>query len=109
MIIDEITKRRAFTVFELTKERLLDGDEDDSISESYRLSFLILRGAGKFLEIFGENDSLYLDYDKISDGYFKLRFNLIGSKGLTENEEQIISIHNQETSELLGKSSNWMQ
>ncbi len=108
MRIDEVMKIRAFAVFEITKELLLDGDEDEEISEVYRFSFLILRGAGKFLEVFGESDNLYLDYDKISDGYFKLRFDLVGPKGLTEKEEQIIYIHNQETSELLGQSSNWI-
>ena len=109
MKVDDITKRRAFAVFELSKERLLDGDEDESISEAYRFAFLTLRGAGKFLEIFGASDNLYLDYDKVSDGYFKLHNDLVGPKGLTDQEEQVILIHNQEASELLGQSPNWLQ
>ncbi|MDD4976751.1 MAG: hypothetical protein PHY93_20515 [Bacteriovorax sp.] len=99
MGIDEITRRRASTVFELTKERLLDGDENESISEAYRFSYLVLRGPRIFLGIFGDGD-LYLDFDKINNGYFMLRFDLYGKKGLSEEEEQIIDIHNEETRRL---------
>jgi hypothetical protein len=104
MTVDEITRRRAYTVFELTKEQLLDGDENESISEAYRFSFLVTRGARKFLDTFGVQD-LFLDFEKVSDGYFMLRFDLVGAKGLSDEEEHIIYIHNKEVQELLSYDS----
>ncbi len=104
MAIDEITKRRAYTVFELTKERLLDGDEDESISETYKFSYLLLRGPRVFLDTFGAGD-LYLQFDKINDGYYQLRFDLFGPKGLTAEEENVIYQHNDEVRDLLNHST----
>lgn len=98
--LDEITKRRAYGVFELTKERLLEGDEDESCSEAYRFSYLVLRGPKKFLNAFGAGN-LFLDLDAISSTYFMLRFDLVGPKGLTAEEEHVIYIHNEEVGKFL--------
>lgn len=96
----DLIKRRAYIVFELTKEILMEGVENDSYAEAYRFSYLILRGPRKFLETF-KNGELLLNFDLISAGYFMLRFDLAGERGLNSEEGKIILNHNEEVQRLL--------
>ena len=102
--IEELTRRRAYIVFEALKDELMEGGGTDLQAEAFRFSFLILRGTRAFLHSFGLG-SLYLDYDKISEIYFVLRFDLPGPKGLSDEEERLIYIHNREVVTLERNSS----
>ena len=93
MAIKEITKRRAYIIFEILKEELMEGGGTDLQAEAFRFSFLILRGSSVFLSTFGIGN-LFLNYDSISEIYFLLRFDLPGGMGLSDEEEQLILIHN---------------
>ncbi len=99
LVLDEITKRRAYVIFELLKEELMEGNGTEIQAEAFRFSFLILRGSYAFLNTFGLGN-LFLDYDKISEIYFAFRCDLPGVRGLSDEEEQLISIHNGEVAEL---------
>lgn len=99
LMADEMTKRRAFIVFEALKDELIDGGGSELQAEAFRFSFLVLRGGRAFLRSFGLGN-LYLDYDKISEIYFALRFDLPGAKGLSDEEERILIIHNREVMDL---------
>lgn len=97
--LEEITKRRAYIVFEALKDELMEGGGTELQAEAFRFSFLVLKGAKAFLESFGVG-SLYLDYDKISEIYYILRFDLPGAKGLSDEEEKILYVHNRAVMEL---------
>lgn len=106
MVLDEeLAKRRAYVVFETLKDELIEGGGTDTQVEAFRFSFLILRGGRAFLQSFGLG-CLYLDYDKISEVYFVLRFALPGPKGLSEEEERLIYIHNKEVLALENSSKS---
>lgn len=105
MTIKEITRRRAYLVFETLKEELMEGGGTDLQAEAFRFSFLILRGSSVFLRTFGIGN-LFLHYDSISEIYFLLRFDLPGEIGLSDEEEQLILVHNQAVIDLEKSASN---
>jgi hypothetical protein len=103
--IEDITKRRAYIVFETLKEELMEGGGTDLQAEAFRFSFLILRGSSVFLSTFGIGN-LFLHYDSISEIYFLLRFDLPGAIGLSDEEEQLILVHNKAVIDLEKNLSN---
>jgi hypothetical protein len=93
------TKIRAQQIFTLVTELLINGEEDDSIFEAYKYSFLILNRPGAFLARFGRSDA-YINVTLVQDGFFKLRRRISGEVGLSEIEFAVLDQHNNEVCRL---------
>jgi hypothetical protein len=86
--------QRAKLVSDLTTKLLMEDEGDDVQGEAYRFSFLVLRGPKSFRQAF-QIGKLYLDREKIYDGYWAWRFDIPGVRGLSQDEAIIIEHHNE--------------
>ena len=91
--MNQLIMHRAKLVNELSSKLLMEDEEVDVQGEAYRFTYLILRGPKSFRQAFQEG-KLYLDREKIYDGYWGWRFDIPGVSGLSAEEASIIDHHN---------------
>ncbi len=93
-------KERAHAMFSLIRDYLLEEAEPSfELQESYRFSYLVLRGPRAFRDAF-EQGELSLDETAINRVYWQFQRDLPGPHGLMPEEEQIIQVHNREVERL---------
>jgi len=92
--MSQLIIQRAKLISELTCKLLMEDEGDDIQGEAYRFSFLVLRGPKSFRQAF-QAGKLYLDKEKIHDAYWAWRFDVPGTRGLSQEEASIIDYHNQ--------------
>ena len=97
--MSQLIIQRAKLISELTCKFLMEDEGDDIQGEAYRFTFLVLRGPKSFRQAF-QSGKLYLDREKIYDGYWGWRFDIPGTRGLSQEEASMIDYHNQMVREL---------
>lgn len=93
-MMNQLTVQRAKMVSDLSRKLLMEDEADEIQGEVYRFSYLVLRGPKNFRQAFREG-MLYLDREKVYDGYWGWRFDIPGERGLTQDEVSIIDYHNE--------------
>jgi hypothetical protein len=97
--MNQSTIQRAKLVSALCTNLLLEDEGDDIQGEVYRFAYLVLRGPKSFRQAF-QDGKLYLDKEKIHDGYWGWRFDIPGVRGLAQDEVSLIDFHNEMVSTL---------
>jgi hypothetical protein len=101
--MNQSTIQRAKLVSELSSKLLMEDEGDDIQGEAYRFAYLILRGPKSFRQAF-QDGKLYLDKEKVYDGYWGWRFDIPGVRGLAADEVIIIDYHNEMVSALVDQA-----
>lgn len=97
--MNPIVIQRAKKVFGLSSQLLMEDEADEIQGEAYRFSYLLLKGPKNFKSTF-EEGVLYLDKEMIRQAFWSWRFDLPGTRGLSQDEMDLIDFHNEQVSRL---------